>query len=247
MAKFLKDDPPIFREDEEDVYSIKKTTKELWESLDHKYKTEDDGAKKFLVAKSLNFVMVDSKAVVNQVQEFQLIIHDILAEGMVISESFQVAAIIEKLPPTWNDLKKYLKYKRKEMTVENLIVRLRIEEDNRGPKNGVFKKPKFQGKCFNCNKMRHKSSDYRIPNRVKTNEANAVENIFKAVSDLDLYTVIYEVNLVDSNPREWWLDTGATRQIFCGNDSFVELVPYEKWEKLYMAMLQLPRSRGNAL
>ena len=31
------------------VYSSKKTAKELWESLDQKYKSEDAGAKKFLV------------------------------------------------------------------------------------------------------------------------------------------------------------------------------------------------------
>ena len=51
---------------------------------------------------------------------------------MVISESFQVAAVIEKLPPGWKDFKNYLKHKRKEMSMEDLIVRLRIEEDNRG-------------------------------------------------------------------------------------------------------------------
>ncbi|KAK3026763.1 hypothetical protein RJ639_040302 [Escallonia herrerae] len=50
---------------------------------------------------------------------------------MVLGESFQVAALIEKLPPTWKDFKNYLKHKRKEMKLEDLIVRLRIEEDNR--------------------------------------------------------------------------------------------------------------------
>ena len=34
------------------VYTDKKTTKELWESLDRKYKTENAGAKKFLWANS---------------------------------------------------------------------------------------------------------------------------------------------------------------------------------------------------
>ncbi|KAK5784322.1 hypothetical protein PVK06_038845 [Gossypium arboreum] len=304
MIKFLKDDLPIFREDNEDaitvfniakawntsdflghnyilnslsdelyeIYSIKKMTKEFCESLDCKYKTEDSGAKKFLVAKFLNFVMVDSKAVVNQVQEFQLIIHGILAEGMEISESFQVAAIIEKLPPAWNDFKNYLKHKRKKMIVEDMIVKPQIEEDNRGatkrlnratnlkfskanvvevnkdskkrkhsqtgsklgPKDDVFKKPEFQEKYFNCNKMGHKSSDCRLPKRVRINEANAVENISKEVFDLDLCAVISEVNLVDSNPREWWLDISATRYICCNKYSFVELVPCEKGEKLYM-------------
>ncbi|KAK3043641.1 hypothetical protein RJ639_000057 [Escallonia herrerae] len=106
-------------------------TKALWESLERKYKTEDVGSKKFVVGKFLDFKMVDSKTEISQVQEFQLILHDIHAEGMVLGESFQVAALIEKLPPTWKDFKNYLKHKRKEMKLEDLIVRLRIEEDNR--------------------------------------------------------------------------------------------------------------------
>ncbi|KAK3004069.1 hypothetical protein RJ639_018600 [Escallonia herrerae] len=105
--------------------------KALWESLERKYKTEDAGSKKFVVGKFLDFKMVDSKTVISQVQEFQLILHDIHAEGMVLGESFQVAALIEKLPPTWKDFKNYLKHKRKEMKLEDLILRLRIEEDNR--------------------------------------------------------------------------------------------------------------------
>ncbi|KAK3035211.1 hypothetical protein RJ639_034599 [Escallonia herrerae] len=105
--------------------------KALWESLERKYKTEDAGSKKFVVSKFLDFKMVDSKTVISQVQEFQLILHDIHAEGMVLGESFQVTALIEKLPPTWKDFKNYLKHKRKEMKLEDLIVRLRIEEDNR--------------------------------------------------------------------------------------------------------------------
>ncbi|KAL2504527.1 Retrovirus-related Pol polyprotein from transposon TNT 1-94 [Abeliophyllum distichum] len=47
------------------------------------------------------------------------------------SESFQVAAVIEKLPPSWRDFKNYLKHKRKEMNLEELIIRLRIEEDTK--------------------------------------------------------------------------------------------------------------------
>ena len=113
------------------VYSPIKTAKELWESLDKKYKTEDAGAKKFVVGRFLDFVMVDSKTVISQAQDFQLILHDIHAEGMSLSESFQVAALIEKLPKGWKEFKNYLKHKRKEISMDELIVRLRIEEDNR--------------------------------------------------------------------------------------------------------------------
>ncbi|KAK3034821.1 hypothetical protein RJ639_033726 [Escallonia herrerae] len=113
------------------VYSPMVNAKALWESLERKYKMEDAGSKKFVVGKFLDFKMVDSKTVISQVQEFQLILHDIHAEGMVLGESFQVAALIEKLSPSWKDFKNYLKHKHKEIKLEDLIVRLRIEKDNR--------------------------------------------------------------------------------------------------------------------
>ena len=40
-----------------------------------------------------------------------------------------------------------------------------------------------------------------------------VDDITKDVSDIDLTTVISKVNLVGSNPKEWWIDTGATRHV----------------------------------
>ena len=40
------------------VYSAKPTAKALWESLDHKYKTEDAGAKKWIVGRFLDYKMV---------------------------------------------------------------------------------------------------------------------------------------------------------------------------------------------
>ncbi|KAK3033397.1 hypothetical protein RJ639_033904 [Escallonia herrerae] len=86
------------------VYRPMVNVKGLWESLERKYKTEEAGSKKLVVGKFIDFKMVDSKTVISQVQELQLILHDIHAEGM---------------------------HKRKEMKLEDLIVRLRIEEDNR--------------------------------------------------------------------------------------------------------------------
>ena len=121
------------------VYCAFNTARELWESLDKKYKTEDAWLKKFVVGKFLDYKMLDSKIVINQVQDLQVILHDIHAEGMSLSESFPVAAIIEKLPPLWKEFKNYLKHKRKEMRLEDLIVRLRIEEDNRASKKKAGK------------------------------------------------------------------------------------------------------------
>ena len=52
-----------------------------------------------------------------------------------------MTTIIEKPPPTWKDFKNYLKHKRKEMSIEDLIIRLRIEEDNRGSKKKMAHNP----------------------------------------------------------------------------------------------------------
>ena len=71
-----------------------------------------------------------------------------------------------------------------------------------GPKGGVSKKKKFQGKCFNYEKQGHKSSDCRLPKRNKPKEANMVDGITKDVFDINLTVVISEVNLVGSNPKE---------------------------------------------
>ena len=248
------------------VYSAQKTAKALWESLDRKYKTEDAGAKKFVVGRFLDYKMVDSKTVTSQVQEIQVILHEIHAEGMFLSETFQVAAIIEKLPPGWKDFKNYLKHKRKEMNLEELIVRLRIEEDNRGfehkpsdpiaakanlvehkqgqsskgkkikPKFGAkggITKPRFQGKCFNCGKKGHKSTDCRLPKKKKDHETNMIDDISKDVSDMNLAAVVTEVNLIGSNPNEWWIDTGATRHVCTNKDLFTVFKPSEG-EKMFM-------------
>jgi hypothetical protein len=50
---------------------------------------------------------------------------------MLLSESFQVAIIIEKLPPSWKDFKNYLKNKHMKIRVEDIIPRLIIKKDNK--------------------------------------------------------------------------------------------------------------------
>ncbi|CAM8907689.1 unnamed protein product [Rhodiola kirilowii] len=80
------------------VYCTKGSTKELWESLARKYQTENAGSKNYIVGRFLEFQMVDSKTVTSQVQDMQLIMHEMNAEGMKVNEPFRVAVVIEKLP-----------------------------------------------------------------------------------------------------------------------------------------------------
>lgn len=120
------------------MYISAKTAKELWESLEHKFSKENVTNKEFLIERFLEYKMVDSKTVVNQVKELQLILDDIHAEGITLSETFLVAAIIGKLPPGWVNFKSYLKTMPREMSLEDLLAQLRLQEDNNLAKKKVY-------------------------------------------------------------------------------------------------------------
>ncbi|PHU13801.1 hypothetical protein BC332_15006 [Capsicum chinense] len=235
---------------------------ELWGALERKYKTEDARIKKFFVARFLDFKMIDSKPVVSQVQELQVIIHDLLAEGLIVNDAFQVAATIENLPPMWKDFKNYSKHKRKEMTIEDLIVRLRIEEDNKATErrskgnstiNGAhiiendqnnFKKrkkveqgnnqpkKKFKKKCFNYGKIGHKFTDCRAPKKGKKKDQANMIEFNKECDDL--CAMFSECNL-EGNPHEWWMDFGATLHVCANKELFSPFAPALVEKMIYMA------------
>ena len=71
-----------------------------------------------------------------------------------------------------------------------------IKGSKLGPKGGVSKKPKFQGKCFNCDKVGHKSAYCRLPKNKKNNKANVVDNIAQDVAEISLSAMVSEVNMV---------------------------------------------------
>ncbi|GJV73982.1 pol polyprotein [Tanacetum coccineum] len=81
---------------------------------------------------------------------------------MTLSETFQVAAIIEKLPPRWVEFKNYLKHKQKEMSVEDLVVHLRIEEDNK-----LAQKDTYTPNSAKANMVEHAGSSSRSNSKGK--------------------------------------------------------------------------------
>ncbi|PHT39177.1 Ras-related protein RABA5c [Capsicum baccatum] len=214
------------------------------------------------VNKAFEIVIVKSTVMSAESTGVASLIYDLLAEGLIMNDAFQVAAIVEKLPPLWKDFKNYLKHKHKEMTIEDLIVRLHIEEDNKatersskgistmneahivedGQNNSKKRKKvehgsnqpkkKFNGKCFNCGKIGHKSIDCRAPKKgKKKDQANIIES--NKEND-DLCVMFTECNLV-GNPREWWMDSGATRHVCANKELFLSFSPAQAEEMLYMA------------
>jgi len=74
---------------------------------------------------------------------------------------------VEKLPHAWRDLKNYLKHKCKELKLKDLIVRLRIKEDNRKSKKRSNKNY-YESKANVIKDSKGKTSTFKSLKRKKT-------------------------------------------------------------------------------
>ncbi|VFQ76725.1 unnamed protein product [Cuscuta campestris] len=220
------------------VYAGATLAKELWNSLNKRYQAEDAGTKKFIVGKMLDYKMVDSKSVVAQAEELTVIFNKCNEEKVGVSEAFQVAAIIHKLPRSWEDFQADLKLKRTELNLEQLLTRLRIREEglarrNGGAKANVVEHPsgsshggkdkmkmgpkggvsKFAGKCYNCGITGHRSSDCR-KKKPQKGKKKTIEAMCAELDNLDLCAVVTEGMMMSESTGNGfeapWLQTGAS-------------------------------------
>nr|GEZ06194.1 hypothetical protein [Tanacetum cinerariifolium] len=215
------------------MYCKTTTAKELWESLERKYKTEDAGTKTFMVARFLDYKMIDSKNMISQVQDLQVLIHDIHAEGMTLSETFQAVVIIEKLPPSWDN-----RLAQKDTYTPDSAKANMIEHVG----SSLRSNPKGKGKDKKKNDKKSKGkSEYLapkdgiMPKRVNPRQANMVNDDVDIIAMVsDVCAMISEVNLVGTNHGGWWIDTGETRHVCADKSMFHSFRAVDNGQKLYM-------------
>ncbi|GJX69591.1 hypothetical protein Tco_0305318 [Tanacetum coccineum] len=130
------------------VYCKTTTAKELWESLERKYKTEDAGTKKFVVARFLDYKMVDSKNVIilkkTQAGSEGTLIHMISAKVIWVEHAGSSSRFNSK--GNKKDKKKNDKKGKGKSGV--LVLKLDCEQS-------------FQGTCYNCDQQGHRAANLK--------------------------------------------------------------------------------------
>nr|GEU66104.1 hypothetical protein [Tanacetum cinerariifolium] len=190
------------------VYWKTNIVKELWESLENMYKTEDAGKKKFVVTHFLDYKMVDSKNVISQ-----------------------------------------------EMSVEDLVVYLRIQDDNKLAQKNTYtpdsakenmvehaassskSNPKEKGKGKNDKKSKGKAEylALKVGTRVTPRHVNMVnDNVDMIAMVYDVIAMISKVDLVCSNNNDWWIDIRETRHVCTDKSMFHSFRAVHNGKKLCM-------------
>lgn len=80
----------------------KYSAQEIWSALGNKYSAEDVGKRKYVVIEFLKYQMVDHAPINDQIHQFQQLVDNLEQEGTKIDETFQIAALLKKLPPSWS-------------------------------------------------------------------------------------------------------------------------------------------------
>ena len=79
--------------------------------------------------------MVENRSVVGQAHEIQVLAKELEHFPCLLPNKFVAGSIIAKLPPSWRDFATFLKHKRQEFSVAELIGSLDVEERARAKDN----------------------------------------------------------------------------------------------------------------
>jgi len=78
-----------------------------------------------------DYRMVDDHHIVEQAHEIQAPAKELKIFGCVLPDKFVAGCIIAKLPPTWTNFATYLKHKKQEFGITELIESLDVEKKAR--------------------------------------------------------------------------------------------------------------------
>ena len=95
-----------------------------------KYGVDVAGKKKYVVEQRIKFQMVYNKTIVEQVHEYENLTFDVLNEDMKMCEIFQSNVLLEKFSLSWCGYINQLKHKKKNLTLQELIIHFKTKKAN---------------------------------------------------------------------------------------------------------------------
>ncbi|KAL2246560.1 UNVERIFIED_CONTAM: hypothetical protein Sindi_2508300 [Sesamum indicum] len=93
-------------------YSDSYTAKSLWDELDRKYNTEEQGLEKYFVSKFMRYQMVEDRSVAEQTHEIINLEHALVDAEMKLPEKFVAMFIVNKFPKFWENFGITLKHQK---------------------------------------------------------------------------------------------------------------------------------------
>ncbi|KAJ6816065.1 uncharacterized protein M6B38_419495 [Iris pallida] len=87
--------------------------------------------KRFTSSAFNRYFMVDDKPMNEQIHEFQKYVRHIQAKGTTFSAEHKIACLIDKLPPSWSDIKRDLTHTQGDLTFAEVLKKIRTEEQLR--------------------------------------------------------------------------------------------------------------------
>ena len=113
-----------------DVFCQYKVAKEIYNALTKKYIVQDAGTQKYAMGNFRKFQMTGGTGVSAQIHDYHMLINDLVIEDIKLPEPFVVVYLIETFPDSWKDYKNSMKHKRKQISLEDVIIHIRIKEQN---------------------------------------------------------------------------------------------------------------------
>ena len=75
--------------------------------------------------------MTEDRDVSSQIHDYHMLVNDLVTEDIKLPEPFVVGYLIETLLDSWKDYKNSMKHERKQVSLEDAIINIRIEEQNK--------------------------------------------------------------------------------------------------------------------
>ena len=142
-----------------------------------KYIVKDVGTQKHAIGNFRKFQMAEDRDVSSQIHNYHMLVNDLVTEDIKLPEPFVVGYLIETLLDSWKDYKNSMKHERKQVSLEDAIIHIRIEEQNKTRDKAKRTKELSSKANVVEERLRPKFNRPKRQNpRTKPNSSNKVQN-----------------------------------------------------------------------